>query len=221
MADEDLSLYAVLHELNGRAFRERIGRFPEALRYYVILADALVGLENSRRIGETPSGVIGESEQFVEKLKGMVNPSDDETFGAILLSCVLDSLKGELAFSCLNCRGFGECLQPGQLPVGRLFDRRVKGDETRELREEISRQVDAALVKIPYFDDEAAHAHCERFRHSHSVASLAGLFKRYSEIAGRFAAQYAFDYGQFLGELAAINMEFARKSEKLLPRDPS
>ena len=96
---------------------------------------------------------------------------------------LLRRLKYELRFSCMNCRKFNQCIDLDNLSVGELFERRVSGEETQELKDEISAQVSTALCRTPYLDVDDAHKHCKDFVHQYDAGSLGEVFGRYSDIA--------------------------------------
>lgn len=66
------SSYAVLCELNKREFERKLTSFPAELRYYVVLANSIIGFENAKRLEEIPNAVVKDAEEFVSKLLAMV-----------------------------------------------------------------------------------------------------------------------------------------------------
>ena len=179
----DISLLAILYELNDREFKKRLSLFPEEMRFYGILAGSIIGLENSKRLDETPQGVVGESEAFVAKLLGMVDPGQDEAFRHILETFLVEALREELRFCCPNCRGFGACLDVDNLAIGELFRRRVNGEETEALKAEIRGEVERALLGTPHLGTGEAHKLCRNFKHQYDNSDLGGLFGRYADVA--------------------------------------
>src|SRR5512141_1012987 len=195
MADNKLySLLAVLHEVNRRELKNKLALFSEDLHYYVTVSSSIVGAENSKRISETPAGVTENSEEFVSKLLEITNFEDKDSFREVLGTYLLETLKDELKFNCLNCISFERCLDISNLSVGEIFLRRVHGEETPELREEITREVDNALRHTPYFEGNEAHRVCKDFTHQYNASNIAEIFGRYKEIAMALQKQYGLDY---------------------------
>ncbi len=208
------SSYAVLYELNNREFRNKLGLFPEDLRYLVILANSIIGAENAKRMEGTPEAVVRDGEEFVEKLMGIGSAEKEEAFRDIIETCILETLKDELKNCCPNCKSFYKCLDPENLSVGRLFERRVKGEETPELRREIAGRVEEALRRTPYTDTDLAHILCKDFRHQYSSSTLGAVFGRYLDIAGELRTSFGIDYEKIQKEIIHINMEFCRTAGK-------
>jgi hypothetical protein len=206
------SSYAIMYELNSREFRKKLGLFPEELRYYVILANSIIGAENAKRVEGTPPAVVRDGEEFVEKLLGMVDPERDAAFREVLETYLVETMKDELRCYCPNCARFEECLDIGNLAVGGLFARRVKGEETAELKQEIVRQVDAALQRTPHLDTDMAHRLCEKFCHQYSAAGMGEVFGRYAEIAAVLRDSFGIDYRKIQQEMVLLNMEFCEKT---------
>jgi len=212
MADDKFySLLAVLHEINRRELRNKIALFPENLHYFVTLASSIIGAENAKRISETPAGVIENSEEFVSKLLEITGFEDGDSFREVLGICLIETLKDELKFCCLNCRLFNTCLDIGGLPVGELFFRRVQGEETAELRDDISRKVETALQNTPYVIGDEAHRLCKDFIHQYHPSNVGEIFGRYTEIAMTFQEQYGLEYKKFLQAIVSVNMAFFEK----------
>jgi hypothetical protein len=207
------SFYAVSFELNRRIFRRRLGLFPEEMRYYVILANSIIGSENAIRVAETPEAVVEDSREFVEKLLSMVNPEADEGFREVAETYLIETLKDELRFCCPNCENFSGCLDLENLTVGRLFERRANGEETEEIRKEIALQVDQVLKKTPYIDTDVAHELCKDFRHQYRATGIGEVFSRYSDIAATLHKSFGLDYRKIQKEMIGINMEFCEKSK--------
>jgi hypothetical protein len=220
MADNKLySLLAVLHEVNRRELKNKLTLFSEDLHYYVTVASSIVGAENAKRISETPAGVTENSEEFVSKLLEITNIDDNDLFREVLGTYLLETLKDELKFSCLNCISFERCLDISNLSVGELFLRRVHGEETHELREEISREVEKALRHAPYVASNEAHRLCKDFMHQYNVTNIAEIFGRYTDIAMELQKQYGLDYKKFLQAIVSVNMEFFEKcNERAVPQ---
>jgi hypothetical protein len=202
------SSYAIMYELNSREFRKRLGLFPEELRYYVILANSIIGAENAKRVAGTPAAVIKDGEEFVEKLLGMVDPEQDSLFREVLETYLVETIKDELRYCCPNCARFEECLDIESLAVGGLFERRVNGEETAELKQEIVRQVDVALERTPHVDTDMAHRLCEKFSHQYSASDIGEVFGRYAEIAAVLRHSFGIDYRKIQQKMVLLNMEF-------------
>jgi hypothetical protein len=206
------SSYAIMYELSSREFRKKLGLFPEELRYYVILANSIIGAENAKRVEGTPGAVIKDGEEFVGKLLSMVDPEEDAAFREILETYLVETMKDELRCCCPNCARFEECLDVDNLTVGGLFERRVKGEETVELKREIVRQVDAALERTPHVDTDMARLFCEQFRHQYSLSGIGEVFGRYADIAAVLQASYGIDYRKIQQKMVLLNMEFCEKT---------
>jgi hypothetical protein len=211
---ETYSFYAVSCELNKREFRRKLGLFPAEMRYYVILANSIIGSENAKRVAETPQGVVKESGEFVEKLLSMVSPEADEGFREVAETFLIETLKDELRFCCPNCGNFSRCLDLENLTVGLLFERRANGEETEEIKKEIALQVDQALAKTPYIDTDNAHRLCRDFRHQYRASGIGEVFGRYSDIAATLQKSFGLDYGRIQKEMIEINMTFCEKSRE-------
>ena len=202
------SLLAVLHEMNRRELKNRLALFPEELHYFVTVASSIVGAENAKRLKETPAGVTENSEEFVSKLLEITSFEDSDAFREVLGTYLVEALRGELAFCCLNCRKFERCLDVENLSVGELFRRRVKGEETAELREDISREVEKALLNTPYVAAVRAHRLCRDFVHQYNVSNVGEVFGRYADIAAGLQRQYGLDYRMFQQQIVSLNMSF-------------
>lgn len=207
------SFYAVSYELNKRDFRRKLGLFPEEMRYYVILANSIIGAENAKRVAETPGAIVRESDEFAAKLLSMGSPSEDAGFREVAETYLVETMKDELRFSCPNCENFWECLDLENLTVGRYFKRCANGEETEEIRKEIALQVDNALKATPYIDTDSAHELCDRFRHQYRPSVIGEVFARYSGIALELQGAFGLDYAKIQKNMIAINEEFCRKSE--------
>ncbi len=205
------SLLAVLNELNDREFRRRLALFPAELRYYVILANGIVGAELSKRVQETPDAVVKRGGAFVSDMLNISAPRADEAFKGILEASLVETLKYELRFSCINCGKFNQCIDLDNLPVGELFERRVNGEETQELKDEISAQVSNALSRTHYLDIDDAHIRCKNFVHQYNAGSLGEVFGRYSDIAALLQKEYNIDHKTVLQQMVDVNMDFCEK----------
>jgi hypothetical protein len=215
----DKSTYAVLtilRELNDREFRKKLTQFPEDLRYYVILAGGIIGAEVSKRVQETPKGVVEKSGAFVEDMLAIANPGDDPAFRGVLEDYLVATLKDELRFCCMNCKRLEICLDIEHLELGELFKRRVSGEETQELKDAISTQIDNALSHTPYLDAEDAHKRCKEFRHQYSAANIGEVFGRYSDMTTTLQQNYGIDRGLVLHQMVLVNMEFCEKCSEQL-----
>ena len=212
MADnKTFSYYAVLYELNNREFKKKLDLFPEELRYYAMLANGIIGSENAKRLKETPEAIVKNSREFVEKLLGQASPETDEVFRRMLETYLIETLKDELRCCCLNCADFNSCLDMENPAIGLLFQRRVNGEETDELKREISLQVEKALRHTPYINTDKAHKLCKDFRHQYSSSNIGEVFGRYSDIAAGLRMSFGIDYRKIQQEIISINMEFCKK----------
>jgi hypothetical protein len=205
------SLMAILHEINRREFKIKLALFPEDLRYFVTVASSIIGSENAKRISDTPAGVMENSEEFVAKLLEITSFEESDAFREVLETCLVETLKDELKFCCLNCIRFNSCLDIENLPVGELFLRRVHGEETDVLREAISREVEKALQNAPYVAADEAHRLCKDFIHQYNVSNVGEVFGRYADIAVTLQSQYGLDYKKFLQDMVSVNMAFFKK----------
>ena len=206
------SLLAVLHEINKRELINKLGLFPEDLRYYATVASSIIGAENAKRIRATPAGVAQNSEEFVSKLLELTSFEDSGSFREVLENYLIETLKDELKFCCLNCTLFDRCLDTENLTVGELFLRRVKGEETVAIREDISREVEKALRKTPYVATDEAHRLCMDFIHQYNASNVGEVFGRYANIAVSLQQQFGLDYKKFLQQMVSVNMAFFEKS---------
>jgi len=213
------STYAVLCELNDREFKKRLDLYPAELRYYVVLANSIIGLENARRVEETPEAVVKDAEEFVSKLLAMANPGDDGAFRDVLETYLLETMKGELRYCCDNCADFNSCLDLRNSSVGHLFERRVNGEDTAMIREEIAIQVANALKNTPYLETDRAHILCRDFRHQYSDSNVGLVFGRYSDIAMALQNSFGLDYRRIQKAIIAINMEFCERGNELEHRE--
>ena len=68
------SLLAVLNELNDREFRRKLALVPAELRYYVMLGNAILGAETSKRVQETPDAVVKSGGAFVSDMLNISAP---------------------------------------------------------------------------------------------------------------------------------------------------
>ncbi|MEJ2683444.1 MAG: hypothetical protein P8Z71_03485 [Candidatus Sulfobium sp.] len=206
------SFFAVSYELNKREFRRKLGLFPEEMRYYVILANSVIGSENAKRLAETPEAVVEDSAEFVSKLLSMVGPAEDhDGFREVAETYLIETIRDELRYSCQNCENFGKCLDLENLTVGLLFKRRANGEETDRIKKEITLQVDKALKRTPYIDTDVAHELCKDFRHQYRVSTIGEVFGRYSDIALELQRSFGLDYGKIQKRMIEINMEFCEK----------
>lgn len=205
---------AVMYELNTRELKKKFALFPEELRYYGILAGSIIGAENAKRVRETPRAVVENSEGFVSKLLEMTGPDAGGTFTRVLETFLVETLKDELRFNCLNCRDFTRCLDIEHLPAGELFQRRVQGEETEALKKEISALIDSALEKTPHVHTDEAHLLCRDFVHNYSCTSVGEVFGRYAEIAAALRQDYGIDYAKIQQQMIDLNMQFCEKSRR-------
>ncbi|KAF0182499.1 MAG: hypothetical protein FD164_1062 [Nitrospirae bacterium] len=205
------SQLAILMELNSRETHRKLHMYPKEMHYFAMLAASIVGAELSKRIAETPDGVAGKSDEFVSSLLNLAQPDTDGVFQGILETYLLETLKDELRFCCMNCKRFNACLDTEALAVGELFRRRASGEDTEDLRLEITRQVDAALDKTPYLHVEIAHELCKDFSHQYGESDIGSVFGRYAEIAAVLHEKYGLDYRKIQQQMLSVNMEFCRK----------
>ena len=206
------SSYAIMYELNNREFRKKLGLFPEELRYYVILANSIIGAENAKRVEGTPGAVIKDGEEFVARLLGIMDPGHDAAFRGVLETYLVETMKDELRNCCPNCSCFGDCLDIGNLAVGGLFERRANGEETEELKKQIALQVAAALERTPHVDTDSAHRLCANFRHQYSASGIGEVFGRYTEIAAVLRDTFGIDYRKIQQNMVLLNMEFCDRN---------
>ncbi|HSB30716.1 MAG TPA: hypothetical protein VLD55_03855 [Candidatus Sulfobium mesophilum] len=208
----EYSSYAIMYELNSREFKKKLILFTEDLRYYVILANGIIGAENAKRVAGSPAALIKDGEEFVGKLLSMVDPGRDVAFKEILETYLVETIKDELRCCCPNCERFADCLDLENLAIGGLFKRRVIGEETEELKQEIVRQVDAALKRTPHVDTDRAHRLCKDFRHQYSASDIGEVFGRYADIAYSLQDSYGIDYQKIQQQMILLNMEFCDKN---------
>ena len=205
------ALLAVLHEINRRELKNKLALFPEDLHVQVTVASGIVGSENAKRIRETPAGVTENSEKFVSKLLEVTSLEDSDSFREVLVTYLVDTLRDELKFSCLNCSLFNKCIDIENLSVGELFHRRVYGEETAELRENISREIEKALQNTPYIATDDSQKLCKDFTHQYNISNVGELFGRYADIAADLQRRYGLDYRKFLQQMVSLNMVFFEK----------
>ena len=203
-----------MHELNAREFRRKLGLFPDAMRYFVVLANSIIGSENAKRVEETPEAVVKDGDEFVSKLLGMSSPGPDDAFREILEIFLVETIKDELRYCCPNCVNFFECLDLDNSSIGQLFQRRIQGEETVELREEIIMQIDRALKGTPHIHADSAQKLCNGFRHQYTAANISEVFNRYADIAAVLAGSFGIDYRKIQQAIIPINMEFYEKSRE-------
>ncbi|UCG79139.1 MAG: hypothetical protein JSV21_04735 [Nitrospirota bacterium] len=212
--EQTYTIYAILHELNGRRFRSRLEHIPEEKHFLMTMATAIVGNEIAKRIEETPDAVASDSNAFVSKLLQLADPEQTEELAIVLGTVLVDTLEDEIRYCCANCKKFSQCTNIVNLKVGKLFKQRVLGDESRELIEEIRSRIDIALENAPYYDSNDAHEQCPEFVHQYDPVSLGDVFNRYRNIASDLAERFGLDYGSFQQKLIDINMEFVKKAGK-------
>jgi len=211
--DKTYSKYAILCELNSREFKRKLDLFPAEMRFFVILANSIIGAANAKKVQETPEAVVKDGEDFLSKLLG-ISPEPDDSFREILATCLIETIKDELRYCCSNCAHFDKCLDLDNLSVGMLFRRRAMGEETEELRNQTARGVAEALQRTPYVDSDSAHTLCKDFRHQYSASRIGEVFARYSEIAGELRNAFGIDYKRIQQEMIAINMAFSGRAKE-------
>lgn len=209
------SSYAILRELNNKEFKRKLGLFPEEVRYYVILANSIIGAENAKRVKETPESVVENSKEFVEKLLSISSMEKDASFKEILETYLIETMKDELRYCCSNCAKFNKCLDIENLSVGLLFKKCANGEETDELKKEISFQVENALNSTPHVDTDIAHKLCNDFKHQYSSSEVGEVFGRYSDMALELQNSYGIDYKKIQQAIISINMDFFEKSGEI------
>lgn len=207
---------AVLYELNKREFNRKLALFPEELRYYVVLASSIVGNENSKRLKEIPPAVAENSKGFVEKMLELSSITPDSKFRGILETYLIEALKDELRFNCPNCMEFKNCINTDNRIIGELFQKRVYGEETDELKKEIRAEIEKALKNAPYIETDDAPAFCKNFIHSYSYTTVGEVFGRYSDIAATLVKDFGIDYIKIQQQMINLNMEFYEKSKRYL-----
>jgi hypothetical protein len=210
--DRTYSSYAVLYELNNREFKRKLGLFPAEMRYYVILANSIIGSENAKRLKETPEAVVADSQEFVSKLMGIAAPEQDDAFREVLETYLIETMRDELRYCCSNCAEFNRCIDIENLAVGTLFKRRADGEETDDLKKETALQIENALKRTPYLDADSAHKLCKDFRHQYTLSGIGEVFGRYSEIAAELRDSFGIDYKKIQQAMVVLNMEFFEKS---------
>ncbi len=210
------SKVAILYELNNREFNKKLALFSEELRYYVILASSIIGMENSKRLKETPLEIVKNSEGFVEKMLELSSIKPDDTFRDIIETYLIETLKDELRFNCLNCIEFNKCIDTSSLIIGELFQKRVYGEETDEIRKEIKAEIEKALKNAPYIDNDNAQALCKNFVHSYSYTTVGEVFGRYADIAATLVNDFGIDYVKIQRQMIDLNMEFYEKSKRYI-----
>ena len=206
------AFYAVMCEINRRELRRRIGLFPEETRSHVVMASAIIGAENAKRMEETPSGVANNGAEFVAKMMDLADPWQDEEFREVLELCLIDTMKDELSYRCPNCRNFTACLDLENTEIGDLFRRRAEGEENEELKKETTTQVEKALRHTPHLESDCAHLLCENFRHQYTATNIGEVFNRYADIAAELQRAFGADYRRIQQEMVRINMAFVEKS---------
>lgn len=206
--------YAVLQELNRREFRRKLELFPAELRHYVILSEGIIGAANAKRIEETPASVVRDGEDFAAELLEMVNPGQDASFREVLETCLINTMKSELRFCCVNCSNFDHCIDLENLGVGHLFKERSEGHDSEELKKEIAERIDHALQKTPYLEENDAQSLCKDFRHHTTASSIGGIFNRYADIAAELQLSLGIDYRKIQQEMISLNMDFYAKYPK-------
>ena len=210
--DRTFASYAVMCELNRRELRRRIGLFPGTHRHHVVMASAIIGAENARRMEETPPGVTDSSAEFVAQMMDVTELGQDGEFTGILETCLIETMKDELGHRCPNCTNFTVCLGLEDTPIGDLFRRCAEGEETGELKKEVALRISQALQRTPHLDTHSAHLLCENFLHQYSATDIGEVFNRYADIAAAFRQAFGADYRRIQQEMVRINMEFVNRN---------
>lgn len=212
------AVYAVLYELNKRELKSKLDLFPAEMHYAVVLANSIIGSENAKRVKETPEAAVQAGNEFVARLLEMAGPiadsGQDDVFREILETHLIDTIKDELRCCCPNCANFNACLDIGNLSLGHLFQRRVLGDETAELKKEIDLEIEKALEHTPHIHTDNAQTLCKDFRHQYRVTGIGEVFHRYADIAMGLKETFGIDYRKIQQAMILINMEFFEKSRK-------
>lgn len=216
--EKTFSLLAILQEINDREFKKRLEELPQELHYFAVVAGSIIGAANSKRIPETPAGVAEQSEAFVADLLNAAPVDAEGPFREVLEAFIVKTLESELRFCCSNCRNFEKCLDVENISVGRLFKKRVLGDETPETRKEISLQVEKALRNTPHTDSDEAHLLCDRFIHQYTASNVGDVFGRYASIASELSEKFGIDYRAFQQKMIAINTSFFEKCSSIQQR---
>jgi hypothetical protein len=210
------AVYAVLYELNKRELKRRLDLFPAEMHYSVVLANSIIGSENAKRVKETPEAAVREGNEFVagllEMADSLAGSGQDDAFREILETHLIDTIQDELRYCCPNCANFNACLDVGNLTLGHLFQRRVLGDETAELKEEIALEVVKALERTPHIHTDDAQTLCRDFRHQYTVSGIGEVFCRYADIAIGLQETFGIDYKKIQQAMILFNMEFFEKS---------
>lgn len=207
------TLYAILHELNGREFKRKLNDYPEELLYLVILAHSIIGAENAKRIRETPEAVVKDGTEFVTKLLSVTDPEQEVTLKGILEEFLIKTLNDELRFCCPNCINFNRCLDINNLTIGELFKKRVNGEESEELKNDIKALIDSAIVNTPFITADDANKHCNDFIHQYDVPSLGNVIGRYRDIASALREKFNINYNEVQLRIIDVNLEFCRQIE--------
>lgn len=206
------TFYAIIHELNGREFNKRLKRYPEDQHFMVMLANSIIGTEHAKRVTEIPETIVMGSDAFVSKLLQFTDNEKIYLLKEIFEELLIITLEDELRFCCPNCTRFRICTDIVNLNIGELFKRRVKGEESNHLREEIKSRISIALENAPYYDSDDAHEQCEDFEHQYDSSSLGNVFNRYRDIALDLHQRFGLDYGSFQQKLIEINMDFVKRA---------
>lgn len=211
------AVYAVLYELNRRELKKKLDRCPPERHYAVVLASSIIGAENAKRVAETPEAAVQAGNAFVAGLLEVATPSaepgQDLVFREVLEEHLIAGMKDELGCCCPNCAHFSACLDIGDGVLGRLFLRRVQGEETQDLKEEIARETGRALRKAPHLDTDDAAVLCGDFRHQYRISGIGEVFSRYAAIAQGLQDSFGLDYRKVQQAMILINMDFAAKNQ--------
>ncbi|MBA4374318.1 MAG: hypothetical protein C0402_15815 [Thermodesulfovibrio sp.] len=206
------AVYAVLYELNKRELKRKLDLFPAEMHYSVVLANSIIGSENAKRVKETPEAAVQHGSEFVARMLEVAAPVSDsgqkEVFREILETHLVETIKDELRCCCPNCAKFTACLDIGDLSLGRLFQRRVQGEETDELKNEIALEIEKALQSTPHIHTENASALCKDFRHQYTASGIGAVFSRYADIALGLQEAFGVDYRKIQQAMIQINMDF-------------
>lgn len=203
--------YAVLQELNRREFRRKLAPFPDEQRHNVMLSAGIIGAANARRIDETPAAVVRDGVNFAAELMAMIDPAQDDAFKGVLETCLIETMKDEMRFCCSNCSNFNACIDLENLAVGPLFKALTEGQDSDELKKEISLRIDTALLNTPYLEADDAQNLCKDFRHQSRASSIGEIFNRYADIAAELQQSFGIDYRKIQQEMITLNMDFHAK----------
>jgi len=112
---------AILHEINKREFKKQALQISGGTPLFCNGGKQHHRSENAKRIRETPAGVTENSEAFVAKLLEITSFEESDAFREVLETCLVETLKDELKFCCLNCTRLNNCLDVEIFRSGNSF----------------------------------------------------------------------------------------------------